>query len=466
MKPAYTLGLIVLFLLPIFTQGQNWQSVGSGCGTNDQSEYVLALTVYHNQLIAAGKFASAGGQPAKNIAAWDGFAWHPLGSGLGSPTGYARVTSLAEYHGSLYAAGTFSSAGGIPAASIAKWDGTSWSPVGDGIPYGGINALAVFNDQLYAGGQFFDTIQDSIISGIERWNGTQWSYPQAMYCNRGNDVIHGVEGAIESLYSDGTRLYMGGNYQSYYIYHVAGTVLVFQARNLGFIDTTDLIEQPIDTVDFNGVRYGGSTDYAHVLAICDFQGKLLFSGRFDTAGSAPADDIAGYAPGRYQQVPNPTGGPVELRGPLYPYQGKLLTETLLGSGVGVSGYDGATWTLYPGSFTGTYPGIRAFCEYNGELYAGGIFSQAGQTGAINIAKWSASAGISETQSESFQMYPYPAKEAVTVHGLNPNADITVTDVVGRTILNLKADANGSKTLDLSNLRAGLYMLNGRKLVKE
>jgi hypothetical protein len=32
--------------------------------------YVSALAVYNGQLIAGGEFTSAGGVPAKNIAAW------------------------------------------------------------------------------------------------------------------------------------------------------------------------------------------------------------------------------------------------------------------------------------------------------------------------------------------------------------------------------------------------------------
>ncbi|HEX5131188.1 MAG TPA: hypothetical protein VFX92_01745, partial [Candidatus Krumholzibacteria bacterium] len=43
------------------------------------------------------------------------------------------VHALAAAPDALYVAGEFSSASGIPAANIARWDGTSWSPLGAGI---------------------------------------------------------------------------------------------------------------------------------------------------------------------------------------------------------------------------------------------------------------------------------------------------------------------------------------------
>jgi hypothetical protein len=57
----------------------------------------------------------------------------------------------------LYAGGDFTTAGGVSANRIAKWDGTEWSPLGNGID-DWVRALAVFDDgsgpALYAGGYF------------------------------------------------------------------------------------------------------------------------------------------------------------------------------------------------------------------------------------------------------------------------------------------------------------------------
>jgi trimeric autotransporter adhesin len=73
---------------------------------------------------------------------------------------YSVVTALAVSGNDLYAAGTFTTAGGNAANNIAKWDGSSWSALGSGMaggdPYWGlsISALALSGSDLYAGGSF------------------------------------------------------------------------------------------------------------------------------------------------------------------------------------------------------------------------------------------------------------------------------------------------------------------------
>jgi hypothetical protein len=70
------------------------------------------------------------------------------------------VSALVVAGSNLYAGGIFSTAGGIAANGIAKWDGTSWSALGSGMGgtvgyiYPGAFALAVSGSDLYAGGAF------------------------------------------------------------------------------------------------------------------------------------------------------------------------------------------------------------------------------------------------------------------------------------------------------------------------
>jgi hypothetical protein len=75
------------------------------------------------------------------------------------------VRSLAVYDDgsgpALYAGGTFNIAGGVAAERIAKWNGSSWAPLGSGVSGGAstnVMALVVHDDgggpALYAGGTF------------------------------------------------------------------------------------------------------------------------------------------------------------------------------------------------------------------------------------------------------------------------------------------------------------------------
>lgn len=70
----------------------------------------------------------------------------------------------------LYAGGFFTEAGGSPTNRIAKWDGVSWYPLGDGIN-NEVNAIAVSGNDVYAGG-IFNLAGGTNVNGLARWDGS------------------------------------------------------------------------------------------------------------------------------------------------------------------------------------------------------------------------------------------------------------------------------------------------------
>ena len=46
----------------------------------------------------------------------------------------------------IFAGGTFSSLGTVPADNIARWDGAQWWPLGAGIPQAIVRRLLIFDD--------------------------------------------------------------------------------------------------------------------------------------------------------------------------------------------------------------------------------------------------------------------------------------------------------------------------------
>ena len=54
----------------------------------------------------------------------------------------ASIVTVAVSGSNVYAGGWFTTAGGIPANRIAKWEGSSWSALGSGIVSGGF-AIAI-----------------------------------------------------------------------------------------------------------------------------------------------------------------------------------------------------------------------------------------------------------------------------------------------------------------------------------
>ena len=72
---------------------------------------MYAIAVSGNDLYVAGQFTTAGGVAATNIAKWNGTNWSALSSGLGDEFQY--VNALDVLGSDLYAGGFFTNAGGI-----------------------------------------------------------------------------------------------------------------------------------------------------------------------------------------------------------------------------------------------------------------------------------------------------------------------------------------------------------------
>ncbi|MEX2218517.1 MAG: GC-type dockerin domain-anchored protein [Phycisphaerales bacterium] len=243
--------------------GTAWSALGSGI----DGGYVRSLTVFDDgtgaALYTGGFFTSAGGVPANHIARWDGLAWSAPGIGMDSP-----VWPIAGFGGDLYAGGFFTIAGGVPAVYISRWDGESWSPVGSGGLNGAVLTLALFDGDLYAGG-FFTTAGGVIANQIARWDGAAWSA-------LGTGVAGGNVQAL-AAFDDGSgpALYVGGAFTS--AGGVAGTGRIARW----------------DGESWSSVA-GGTNNAVNALTVYDDGGgpALYVGGGFTNAGGVPANRIA------------------------------------------------------------------------------------------------------------------------------------------------------------------------------
>jgi hypothetical protein len=154
--------------------GSAWSALGDGVNGS-----VYALSVSGTNLYAGGWFPTAGGVVANHIAKWDGSAWSPLGSGMSWSLPYTGpwISSLAVSGTALYAGGSFSTAGGVRANCVARWDGSAWSALGSGVGgfyFSDVYALAVSGTNLYAAGQFSNA-GGVPANCIAKWDGSAWS---------------------------------------------------------------------------------------------------------------------------------------------------------------------------------------------------------------------------------------------------------------------------------------------------
>ncbi|MBX7209370.1 MAG: choice-of-anchor D domain-containing protein [Verrucomicrobiaceae bacterium] len=156
---------------------RTWSALGSGIGgANAGTANVFALAMIGSDLYVGGDFTSAGGITANRVAKWNTVTqtWSALGTGIVRGSNSGRVQALAVMGSDLYVGGDISSAGGIPAAGIAKWNGTSWSALGAGAD-SYVNALCVQGTDLYVGGQFGSAGGVANTNRIAKWNGATWS---------------------------------------------------------------------------------------------------------------------------------------------------------------------------------------------------------------------------------------------------------------------------------------------------
>lgn len=139
--------------------GSTWSALGSGC-TSD----VWVMHEFDDgtgkALYVGGQFSGAGGQPRSRIARWKNGAWSSVGSGLDDTAWSMAVYDDGSGGGpALFVGGRFLHAGVINTTKIAKWNGSTWSPVGLGVN-SGLHHLLVWDngdgngDVLYAAGDF------------------------------------------------------------------------------------------------------------------------------------------------------------------------------------------------------------------------------------------------------------------------------------------------------------------------
>ncbi len=296
-----------------------------------------------DDVYAGGNFTTAGGVPANYVAKWDGTAWTPLGAGMNS-----SVTALAFSGGKLYAGGTFTS----PGSYIAQWDGSTWAPLGAGVD-GNVNAIAVSGSNVYAGGFFFNAGGASA-NFIARWDGTSWAALGA-----------GTDATIDAIALNGANLIAGGGF-SFAGSQIANSIAQWNGASWAALGT--------------GMNSG-------VEAIATANNNIYAGGNFTTAGGAGASRIAQWNGASWAALGTGMNNTVRSLLPVGSnlYAGGLFTTAGGTAANYIAQWNGASWLPVGGGVN-----LSVFAIAPGSansLYAGGIFTAAGGVPANRIAKW-------------------------------------------------------------------------------
>jgi trimeric autotransporter adhesin len=357
--------------------GIAWSACGSGL--NDE---VRALKVFDDgtgpALYAAGRFTAAGGTPVNRIAKWNGVAWSACGSGL-SGSFMASGDALAVFDDgagpALYVGGVFPTAGGVTANNVARWNGQAWTALGTGtVGSWGVTALATFDDgggpALYAGG-YFTSAGGVAATNIAKWNGAGWSP-----LGSGTSLMVHALAAFDD--GSGAALYVGG-------------------KTLG-------ISSPDAIARWNGSAWssvGGGLGAGNVWTLTPTGsgpgGRLVAGGLINAAGGYPVSHVAVWSLGYWQPIGTGTKGRAyafvihdDGTGPAL-YAGGDFTSVGGVAASGIARFDGTQWTPVGAGIAGTVRALAVHDEGNGPmLFAGGTFTSAGGVPANNVARWDGS----------------------------------------------------------------------------
>jgi hypothetical protein len=303
------------------------------------------------------------------------------------------VNCLQVYNNELYAGGQFVNMNNVSAQRIAKWNGTAWSAVDGGVTgsMASVNCMAVYHNQLYVGGNFYFAGSSSISTNcIARWNGVSW-----------DSVGGGLNWYVTDMVVDSVNdiLYVSGGFT-------------------GFGNTI-----------CRGVAMWNDTNWSPV-------GSGL-----DTLWGTQCLEM--------------------FNGELYA-GGANVTVTTFGDTINnIYKYDGTKWISVDGGANNTVMDLAVF---NGNLYVGGYFSGVGNgTNANKIACYGSTCPVSVGIAENadmlpFKMYPNPTGDVLYVE--TPDSrELTfcLKNAEGRTIF----EQTFTKRLEYStaNLSRGAYFVH-------
>jgi len=312
----------------------SWDTAFAAGGAND---LVSAVAVAGSDVYVGGYFGEIGGVAAAGVARWNGTTWQALGSGVNG-----AVETIKVVGSDIYFAGSFDQAGGVPANNIAKWNGSAWSALGDGTD-GEVFALAVVGSDLFAAGAF-SSAGGVTVNNIARWDGSTWSA-----------LGVGTDEVVWTLAVIGADLYAGGGFQN-----AGGVAAAYVAR-------------------WNGSTWsdvaGGLPENAFAVAA---QGTRLWATgegyvAYRDAGAwvtLPVDGDFGYALA--------VGGDHVFLGGDFTAVGGVTAKN-------IAWWNGSTW-LAMGS--GVNDQVDEMTVSGNTLYAVGFFTSAGNLSTGSLARWS------------------------------------------------------------------------------
>lgn len=335
-----------------------WQEVGSFFGN-----IVFTMAEFDGELYAGGRFGTVGNQTARRIVRFDTDTqdWIPVGDGVYSEDAPDQVVwDFAEYDGDLYAVGQFDQSWNTSLSNVARLDTSddTWHRLTGSPTTGAVYTATNWNGRMLLGGRHFNLALG--YQNMAAYDGDNVSGLAA------NVESQSVNGRINALTSHQGRIFAGGSFNK----------VGDQATNAFAILNTDTgTWTPVegsyyDVTDFATTASG--TLYAAIIGEDNFTGNQV----------RPWDDEN------------------QVWGPATNFGGMLFSLSASGDDLIAGGFfnslinleasniarlqGGEDWAAMGEGFNDL---VFATAVHNGEIYAGGRFTQSGAAELSYVARW-------------------------------------------------------------------------------
>ncbi len=430
-KTIFALLIASLFFIINVTAQNCWQPVDTaGLGTNQKEITVRCMTNYNNKLVVVFNVPAVG----TRVAEWDGISWKLIATKITQPQGLSgSINAIKVFNDQLYVTGNFDTIDGTAATIIAMWNGTNWNKVVDAMPFN-ILDMTIYNNHLYLAGQF-TTVGGTSVNYIAEWDGTSWS-------NVGGGSSGGF---INCLYVYNGQLYICGHFDS---------VANIASRNIAMWDGTQWHNMA------GGV--GSANYFTRITSIFGFQNSIYAGGvNIDTANGVSLNNIAKWDGNTWS---NPGGG---VWNNIY---SMFATDTSLvvagdfkrynpsDTFYNIAQWNGSTWSSFDNGIKGAT--LRSIDTFQHALYTGGRVDSIGGLRANALAEYRCFANaINEVPTAAeVSALPNPSNGLVefTFQNYLPNTTIEIFDLVGQRIF--YDHVNADKTVvNLTGKTAGTYI---------
>ena len=336
---------------------------------NGANGAVRAITTDGTNVYVGGDFTQIFGVPARRLAKWDGSTWSEVGGGI--PTAQ-YVSALAVIGSDLYVGGNFQQAGTMNIDNIARWNGSVWSKLGTGVS-GGSNqdvvAMAVIGTDLYVGGRI-TTAGGITVNNIAKWNGSSWSA-----------LGTGTNSMVRSIAVSGSDVYAGGAFST------AGGVTAFRVAKWDGAAWSALGA---------GVSGGFTVD---VHAVATSGSDVYVGGQFTNAGAVAAANVARWNGSTWSALGSGINGLVTslAASGADVYAGGAFTTAGGLAASNIAHWNGGTWSAMGGGTEQTNVSrLLALMVVGSDVYAGGLFSRISGVGAVDVARYDGTAWSAPT----------------------------------------------------------------------